>query len=87
MKAIRKATLFVYPILPDWEVNTMASFRKRGKTWTYVVNYTDSNGVRHQKTLGGFAKKKMAENAAAEVEHHLMQGADLNKQDTTLIEY
>lgn len=51
----------------------MASFTKRGKTWTYIVSrYTDGKYDPIRK--GGFRTKKEAQVAAAEVEANLSKG-------------
>lgn len=53
----------------------MASVFKRGKTWTYVVDIgiDPATGKRRQKSKGGFARKKDAEIAAAEIKRQVME--------------
>ncbi|EPY07458.1 integrase (phage-related protein) [Paenibacillus alvei TS-15] len=51
----------------------MASFTKRGKTWQYTVSHM-VNGKSKPIRKGGFATKKEAQVAAAEVETELSKG-------------
>ena len=60
----------------------MASFQKRGKTWQYTVS---NKGKPIRK--GGFATKKEAQIAAAEVEMNLQRGITMNIKDTPFAEY
>lgn len=46
----------------------MATFRKRGSSWTYQIEYKDEDGHRKQLSKGGFKTKKDAQTAAAEIE-------------------
>jgi integrase len=78
---------FTYSILAELEINTMASFRKRGKTWTYYVYYKDNNGDKQQLNHGGYPTKKMAQLAAAEIEQQYRHGADLTAHKISLISY
>ncbi|WP_262316449.1 tyrosine-type recombinase/integrase [Lacticaseibacillus parakribbianus] len=63
----------------------MASIEKRGKTYGYRIRYKTVDGVWREKSKGGFRTKKLAEAAAAEVEHDKRSGADLS--DVTLLAY
>ncbi len=51
----------------------MASYTKRGKTWTYIISHY-VNGVYDPIRKGGFKTKKEAEVAAREVESQLDKG-------------
>jgi len=46
----------------------MASFQKRGKTWTARISYTDTYGERKYKTKSGFRIKSAAEEWALTIE-------------------
>lgn len=87
MKAIIKTTLFVYHILPDWEVNTMASITKRSGSWQYRVSYKDHDGNRRYVNKSGFQTKKAAALAAADVEQQHNRGDDLSLRDVNFLEY
>lgn len=65
----------------------MASIMKRGKTWSYRVNYVDSDGNRRQINKGGFKRKALAEAAAAEMEREKQHGANPSDQEIRLIDY
>lgn len=61
----------------------MASFQKRGKTWQYTVSNKGNTPLRK----GGFATKKAAQVAAAEVEANLSKGVIMNSQPLPFDEY
>lgn len=64
----------------------MASFKKRGKTWTYIVSrYT--NGKYDPIRKGGFRTKKEAEIAAREIEQLLDKGIRPHLKPEPLNEY
>src|SRR5699024_574279 len=64
----------------------MASFTKRGKTWTYIVSrYT--NGKYKPIRKGGFKTKKEAEIAAREVENKLDKGMEVKLKPKPFNEY
>lgn len=65
----------------------MASYRRRGKTWTYYVSYKKPDGKRGQKSNGGYSTKKAAQLAAIEVEQLYSHGADLAMRDVGFVEY
>ncbi|MCT2909271.1 site-specific integrase [Schleiferilactobacillus harbinensis] len=88
MKAIRKATLFAYPILPDWEVSAMAEIKKRGSKWQYRVFYTDPDtGKQKSKSKSGFLTKADAVAAANEIEVQKQHGASLGSANVLFSEY
>lgn len=60
----------------------MASFQKRGKTWQYTVS---NKGKPIRK--GGFATKKEAQVAAAEIEMNLQRGITMNMKEVPFSEY
>ncbi|ERL63999.1 site-specific integrase [Schleiferilactobacillus shenzhenensis] len=65
----------------------MANFMKRGKTWQYRVSYMDGQNQRQYVNKSGFATKRAAQEAAAEVERQYRRGADLGERSVTLLEY
>lgn len=65
----------------------MASVFKRGNTWTYRASYIDKDGQRQQPTKGGFATKRAAQIAAAELETKVANGAQVKHSDVTLLDY
>ena len=64
----------------------MAWITKRGSSWQYVVRYKDENGKYQRIPRSGFARKKDAQDAAAELERQIKEGGVVDKQPT-LIEY
>lgn len=50
----------------------MAWITKRGSSWQYVVRYKDENGKYQRIPRSGFARKKDAQDAAAELERQIM---------------
>ncbi|GAA0471695.1 tyrosine-type recombinase/integrase [Alkalibacillus silvisoli] len=64
----------------------MASFQKRGKTWQYTVSRM-VNGKYKPIREGGFATKKEARVAAADVETNLRKGIVPNLKPIPLYEY
>lgn len=54
----------------------MASYTKRGKTWTYIVSYKDKNGEFQTARKGGFRTKPEAAAAAREIEIAIAKGHD-----------
>lgn len=65
----------------------MASLTKRGNKWQYRVSYKDTAGKRRYVNKGGFASKKAASIAAAEVERKYNRGADMTLNAVTFIGY
>lgn len=67
----------------------MASFRKRGNTWQYVVELgiDPVTGKRSQKTKGGFRTKKLAQLAASKIEKDINDGTYVNESDITFNEF
>src|SRR5690625_873406 len=64
----------------------MASFTRRGKTWTYIISkYT--NGKYDPIRKGGFKTKKEAEIAAREIEGKLDKGITPHLTPIPLNEY
>ncbi len=51
-------------------VKSVASFKRRGKTWTYVISHT-VNGKTEQITKGGFRTKGEAKEVADEIERKI----------------
>ncbi|NOJ73917.1 tyrosine-type recombinase/integrase [Paenibacillus alvei] len=64
----------------------MASFTKRGKTWQYTVSHM-VNGKSKPIRKGGFATKKEAQVAAAEVETELSKGIVPQLKPVPIAEY
>lgn len=64
----------------------MAWITKRGSSWQYVVRYKDENGKYQRIPRSGFARKKDAQDAAAELERQIKEGGVVDKQPT-LVEY
>lgn len=88
MKAILKTTLFVYPILSNWEVSAMAEIKKRGSKWQYRVFYIDpATGKQKSKSKSGFKKKSDAVAAARELEVDKDRGAQLAERSITFVDY
>ena len=54
----------------------MASYTKRGKTWTYIISYKDKNGEFQTVRKGGFRTKPEAAAAAREIEIAIAKGHD-----------
>ncbi|WP_099974478.1 tyrosine-type recombinase/integrase [Lactobacillus terrae] len=65
----------------------MASIYKRGKTWTYRVNYYDDNHTRHSKTKGGYSTKREAEIAAREIETNKDKGFSIDNKNISFADY
>lgn len=65
----------------------MASFRKRGKTWQYRINYYDENGNRDPIEKGGFRTKAEAKVEADRIEYELGIGVNVNKADQLFVDY
>ncbi len=64
------------------------SIRKRGRTWTYVLDLgQDTGGRRRQKWVGGFATKRQAESALTEVLERVRTGGYRDAGRTTVAEY
>lgn len=64
----------------------MASFKKRGKTWTYIISHT-VNGETEQLTKGGFRTKADAEAAAVDIESKLKKGMSVKIQPIPFNQY
>ncbi|MDT8900038.1 tyrosine-type recombinase/integrase [Anaeroselena agilis] len=66
----------------------MASFYKRGKTWSFMIDVgLDKDGKRKQKGCGGFRTKKEAEEAAAQLTTELSQGTFVQEKDVTFRDF
>lgn len=65
----------------------MASFRKRGKTWQYRINYYDENGNRNPIEKGGFRTKAEAKVEADRIEYELGIGVNVNKAEQLFVDY
>lgn len=67
----------------------MASFRKRGKTWTYIVEGPRDpvTNERNQIPKGGFRTKKEAEEAARILEVQIQNGTYVKEQKVSFREY
>ncbi|MBG9783562.1 site-specific integrase [Shouchella lehensis] len=66
----------------------MASFRKRGQTWTYQVLYKNPvTGEREYITKGGFKKKSDCKEAAAEVEKKINNNSYAKERKVTFQEF
>src|SRR5690625_7734849 len=63
----------------------LASFRKRGKTWQYIIELGRDpvTGKRKQLTKGGFRTKKLAEDAARKIEQEIADGTLIEESDIT----
>jgi len=64
----------------------MASFKKRGKTWTYIISHV-VNGDTKQTTKGGFRTKSEAEAAALDTEVKLKKGISVQVQPIPFYRY
>lgn len=67
-------------------VKSMASFKRRGKTWTYVISHT-VNGQTEQITKGGFRTKGEAKEVADEIERKLKKGILVHLEPILLKNY
>jgi len=66
----------------------VASFYKRGKTWTLTMDVgIDKNGKRKQRQIGGFRTKKEAEEAAAQLSNELSKGTFIEEAEITFREF
>jgi len=66
----------------------MASFYKRGKTWSFSIDIGyDKDGKRKKKGVGGFRTKKEAEDAAAQLQVDLSQGTYIQEKDITFRDF
>src|SRR5690625_2340887 len=67
----------------------LASFRKRGKTWQYIIELGRDpvTGKRKQLTKGGFRTKKLAEDAARKIEQEIADGTFIEESDITFNEF
>lgn len=63
----------------------MAKYRKRGDKWSYRIYYTDSQGIKREKSKGGFATKALASAAAIKAEANINK--DNNNEDITLYDF
>jgi integrase len=62
----------------------MASFYKRGKTWSFSIDIGfDKDGKRKKKGVGGFKLKKDAEEAAAQLLLELKAGTYVDEEDVS----
>lgn len=67
----------------------MASFRKRGKTWQYIIELGRDpvTGKRKQLTKSGFRTKKLAEEAARKIEQQISDGTFVEESDITFNDF
>ncbi len=65
----------------------MASYVKRGKTWTYIVSFKNENGEFDKVRKGGFRTKTEATAAAREVESAIAQGHNPNSKKKLFSDY
>lgn len=66
----------------------MATYRKRGSTWSYQIVYKDpATGKRRYKSKGGFARKKDCMLAAAEIEKELNDKTYIEERKISFGEY
>ncbi|MEK3756791.1 site-specific integrase [Bacillus sp. FSL K6-6483] len=66
----------------------MATYRKRGSTWSYQIVYKDpATGKRRYKSKGGFARKKDCMLAAAEIEKELSDKTYIEERKITFGEF
>src|SRR5690625_1769928 len=67
----------------------LASFRKRGKTWQYIIELGRDpvTGKRKQLTKGGFRTKKLAEDAARKIEQEIADGTFIEESDITFNDF
>lgn len=70
-KNIQEYALFVYHFNKELEVNSMASFQKRGNFWRYRISYFDDDHNRKYLTQSGFKTKAKAKVAATEEEYKI----------------
>ncbi len=63
----------------------MAKYRKRGDKWSYRIYYTDNQGIKREKSKGGFATKALASAAAIKAEANINK--DNNNEDITLYDF
>lgn len=64
----------------------MATYFKRGKTWSTKVRWYDSDGKRHSKSKSGFSTKLLAKQWAVEQESKLNKGVQIAKE-ISLVDY
>ncbi|MGF3141293.1 tyrosine-type recombinase/integrase [Facklamia sp. P13064] len=64
----------------------MASYRKRGSTWSYRISYKD-NGEFKVKEKGGFRTKTEAKIEAEEIEKKLLQNINVFEADTPIWQF
>lgn len=61
---------------------------KRGKTWTYDIQWKDKRtGELSRIRKGGFPKKKDAEDAGKEIERKVKAGIRINREDQSLYDF
>ena len=65
---------------------TMATYFKRGKTWSTKVRWYDSDGKRHSKSKSGFSTKLLAKQWAVDQESKLNKGVQIAKE-ISLVDY
>lgn len=58
----------------------MATYFKRGKSWSTKVRWYDSDGKRHSKSKSGFATKSLAKEWAIDQENKLNMGIKISKE-------
>lgn len=64
----------------------MATYFKRGKTWSTKVRWYDSDGKRHSKSQSGFSTKLLAKQWAIDQESKLNKGVQIAKE-ISLVDY
>lgn len=64
----------------------MATYFKRGKTWSTKVRWYDSDGQRHSKSKSGFSTKLLAKQWAVDQESKLNKGVQIAKE-ISLVDY
>jgi len=66
----------------------MASFYKRGKTWSFSIYVGfDADGKRRKKGVGGFRTKKDAQEAANVLEMEVLGGTYIEEKDITFFDF
>ena len=64
----------------------MATYFKRGKTWSTKVRWYDDDGKRHSKSKSGFSTKLLAKQWAVDQESKLNKGVQIAKE-ISLVDY
>jgi integrase len=85
MKIIAKRNKFFRHT--KWGFSVVASFRKRGNTWTFQLETRDDKGNRKQITKGGFRTKKEAQLKAAQIQQEIENGNYYEQKDINIGEF